>query len=618
MTELKEKLFTEFPSVSTQEWMEKVTADLKGADFDRKLVWKTNEGFNLKPMYRAEDIKDFASTQSLPGEFPYVRGTKTTNDWKVRQNLNITDATEGNAIIHTLLNKGVNSFGIHLKKDLISDANIELLFAKIDFTQTVFSFSTCQKAITSLTAILLQFFKSHQINPATVDVTICADPVGHLLRKGRQFPNAITVLKELIEMTAEYPNIRVININSLLLNNAGSYITQELGFALAWGQDLIRLLIEAGLTIDQIATKVFFHMGIGSNYFMELAKFRAARMLWAYIVDAYKPAHGESAKMVVNAETSRFNMSIFDANVNMLRTQTEAMSAALAGVDSIVVTPYDACYKNSDEFSERIARNQQLLLKEESHLDKSVDPAAGSYYIEHLTHSIAEQAWALFLAVEGEGGFIELAACGEIQHQINTSAQLRMKAVSSRREVLLGTNQFPNFNELANSKIEEAHKCQCGCNHSTESDITKLNKDRLASQFEALRLQTELASNRPKVFMLTIGNLAMRLARAQFSSNFFACAGYEIIDNLGFETIEQGLKAAQDNAADIVVLCSSDDEYVTLALEAHAALPSTMELVIAGAPACAEELKNNGIKHFVHVKSNVLETLQMFNEKLLK
>lgn len=618
MTELKEKLFTEFPSVSTQEWMEKVTADLKGADFDRKLVWKTNEGFNLKPMYRSEDIKDLASTQSLPGEFPYVRGTKTTNDWKVRQNLNITDATEGNAKILTLLTKGVNSFGIHLKKDLISAENIELLFANIDFTQAAFSFTTCQKATTKFTELLVQFFKSHQINPTTVEVTICADPIGLMLRKGRQMPDAAAMLKELVELTAEYPNFRVININSLLLNNAGAYITQELGFALAWGQDLIRVLIEAGLTIDQIASNVFFHMGIGSNYFMELAKFRAARMLWAFIVDAYNPTQGESAKMLVNAETSRFNMSVYDANVNMLRTQTEAMSAALAGVDSIVVTPYDACYKGSDEFSERIARNQQLLLKEESHLDKAVDPAAGSYYIEHLTHSIAEQAWALFLAVESEGGFIELVATGEIQQQVNASAQLRMKAAASRKEILLGTNQFPNFNELASNKIEEAHKCQCGCNHNTESDIEKLNTDRLASQFEALRLQTEHASNRPKVFMLTIGNLAMRLARAQFSSNFFACAGYEIIDNLGFETVEQGLRAAQEKEADIVVLCSSDDEYATLALEAHAALPSSMELVIAGAPACAEELRNNGIKHFVHVKTNVLETLQMFNEKLLK
>lgn len=322
--------------------------------------------------------------------------------------------------------------------------------------------------------------------------------------------------------------------------------------------------------------------------------------------------------MAVHASTSRFNQTIYDAYVNLLRSQTECMSAALAGVDSITVTPFDVPYKRPDEFSERIARNQQFLLKEESHLDKVVDPAGGSYYVETLTVSIAAQAWKLFLDVEEKGGFRACVENGEIQKAIREASEKRHTDVARRKEILLGTNQYPNINEMAAGKIEETG-CKCGCkHHAEEAGGEGLPTERAASDFEALRLATEAASNRPKVFMLTIGNLAMRLARAQFSTNFFGCAGYEIIDNLGFETVQQGIDAAMEKGADIVVLCSSDDEYATLAPEAFKYLDGRAEFVVAGAPACMEELKAAGIEHYVHVRCNVLDTLRGFNQRLLK
>lgn len=237
------------------------------------------------------------------------------------------------------------------------------------------------------------------------------------------------------------------------------------------------------------------------------------------------------------------------------------MSAALAGVDSITVQPFDKQYKQPDEFSKHLARNQQLLLMEESHLNKVIDPAGGSYYVETLTVSLAEQAWKVFIDTEDKGGFKAMIEAGEVQKAVNATAEKRHLDVARRKEQLLGTNQFPNFNELAAGKIEEnAGKCGCGC----EDGENALNRRRAASDFEELRLATERSGKRPKVFMLTIGNLAMRLARSQFSSNFFACAGYEIIDNLGFDTVEQGVDAALAKGAQVVVLCSSDDEYETL------------------------------------------------------
>ena len=361
-----------------------------------------------------------------------------------------------------------------------------------------------------------------------------------------------------------------------------------------------------------------FNFGISSNYFMEIAKFRAARMLWATIVKQYEPKCDCACKMTAHAETSTFNMTLFDAHVNMLRTQTEAMSAAIAGVDSITVCPFDKTYETPDEFAERIARNQQLLLKEECHLDKTVDPAAGSYYIETLTASIAKQAWELFLAVENAGGFLAEAKAGNIQRAVNKSGDARREAVSKRHEILLGTNQYPNFTETAGTKRPVAKTCCCGGHSECEAQYEKLDQSRQASAFEALRLETEESGRRPKAFMLTIGNLAMRQARAQFSCNFLACAGYEVIDNLGFATVEEGVEAAMAAKADIVVLCSSDDEYAEYAVPAFKAVDGRAMFIVAGAPACMDELKAAGIENFIHVRCNVLETLKEYNAKLLK
>ncbi len=247
-----------------------------------------------------------------------------------------------------------------------------------------------------------------------------------------------------------------------------------------------------------------------------------------------------------------------------------------------------------------------------------VDPAAGSYFIENLTVSIAKQAWGLFLQVEDEGGMLEAVKAGKVQAAVNASNKARHDAVSKRREVLLGTNQYPNFNEKAGEKMPVEASC-CGEGHAAcERSIATLDFSRAASRFEELRLQTEHSGKRPKAFMLTIGNLAMRQARAQFSCNFLACAGYEVIDNLGFSTVEEGVEAAVKASADIVVICSSDDEYAQYAIPAFKTLNGRAMFIVAGAPACMEDLKAAGIENFIHVRVNVLDTLRAYNAQLIK
>ena len=618
MAEKKEKLFDQFPPVTTEEWRAKVEADLKGAPFDKKLVWRTNEGFNLQPMYRAEDIADLKTTDSLPGEFPYVRGTRCDNDWLTRQDIIADTPAEANRIALDVLGKGVTSLGFKVTD--ATEAEVAQLLEGIDTAKVEINFTCCPRKALELTIALGLYLKGKG-TAEQFKGSIDFNPFRKPLKHGKPFPADVAKLaKQIIEAAESMPGLRVLAVDSVMLSNAGAYIYQELGYALAWGAEWLTSLTNEGMEIDQVAKRVKFNMGVSSNYFMELAKFRAARMLWALIVKQYEPKCLCSCKMAVHATTSTFNQTIYDAHVNLLRSQTEAMSAALAGVDSITVTPFDTPYKTPDEFSERIARNQQHLLKEESHLDKVVDPAGGSYYVEHLTAAIAEQAWKLFLDVEEQGGWAAAVNAGKVQEAISESSAKRHTDVARRKEILLGTNQYPNINEMAAEKIVKTG-CSCGCADKADTcevpGTAVLPTTRAASDFEALRLATEAAAKRPKVFMLTIGNLAMRLARAQFSTNFFGCAGYEIIDNLGFNTVEEGVDAALAKGADVVVLCSSDDEYAELAPKAFAYLNGRAEFVVAGAPACSEELKAVGIKDFVHVRCNVLDTLRDFNARLL-
>lgn len=610
----KEKLFSEFQAPTTQEWLDKIQVDLKGADFNKRLVWRTNEGFNVQPFYRREDLKNLKAVDSLPGEFPYIRGNKKDNNlWFVRQNIDASDLKQAHDKALDILMKGIDSLGFKIPSDLVTKENIEALLDGIEPQYVELNFKTCPKKVVELAHILTDIYKSKGADLSKCVGSIEFDPIAKILKAGKPCGDKIAIASKLIEALAELPNYRCITVDSLLLNNAGAYIYQELGYALAWGNEYLQQITDAGVPADEVAKRIKFNMGISVNYFMEIAKFRAARLLWSQIVSQYTK-NEEVAKMHVCATTSTYNQTVFDSYVNLLRSQTETMSAALSNVESIVVTPFDQTYEKPTDFSERIARNQQLLLKEEAHFDKIVDVAGGSYYVEHLTDAIAKQAWKLFLDVETEGGFLKEANEGKIQDTINETNKNRHANAAKRKEFMLGTNQFPNFNEKSEGKHPlEPLACKCD---KGESTISKLNSERLASEFEALRLATESATKQPVAFMLTIGNLAMRQARAQFSCNFLAAAGYKVIDNLGFATVEEGVEAAVKAGADIVVLCSSDDEYAEYAIPAYKALNGRAIYIVAGAPACMEDLKAAGIENFIHVRSNQLETLREFNAKL--
>lgn len=616
-----EKLFTDFPAISTEKWMDKITADLKGADFERKLVWNSPEGISVRPFYRAEDLKEVSYLDSMPNEFPYVRGTKTdNNDWYVRQDIVVDNVKAANVKALEVLEKGVTSLGFvfsdrydfqmedmaTLLKDIVLDA------VEINFVNTA---ANSHKMLVAFE----DYIKQQGVNAAEVYGSFDYDPFSLLLLKGHYCKDEqrdFEVAAQLVEAVQSLPHVQVLSANGLNLRNAAANTVEELAFVLAAGAEYITRLTEMGYEAAQIAPHIRFNLGVGANYFMEIAKLRAARSLWAQVVKAYG-ATDEASKMHIHSANSVFNKCVYDAHANMLRTTTETLSAIVGGTDSFTVLPYNACYEKADAFSERIARNQQLLLKEEAFLDKIADPAAGSYYVEHLTSELMQKSWALFLQVDEHGSYSQAIAKGFVQAIVEKAAEERRHAAATRRDIYLGTNQYPNFTEAMDKELSpEALKPFD--QRSNNASFATIKQFRAAQAFENLRYATDNYSKnnkRPLAFMLTIGNLAMRKARAQFACNFFACAGFDVKDNNGFASVEDGLTAAREAQADIVVLCSSDDEYAEHGPVLAEKAADTIAVVAGYPKAIMDDLKAKGLR-FVHVKSNLLQELSDYQQAL--
>ena len=608
-----EKLFTEFPPVPTEKWEEVITADLKGADYERKLVWKTGEGFNVRPYYRAENLEGIKFLGSQAGEFPYVRGTHAHNRWRVHQTVSVVCPKEANAEALKILNAGVDSLGFCIASADFSAADLDMLLKDICIPAVEITF--CGEKMANVAELVLAKVEKEGIAKEDVRIAFCIDPLVKGLSSKGDFcsPNGekcIARIVELIHKTKEYKHVRIVTVAGQTFGNSGSTIVEELAFTLSAGHDYLVRLTDAGLDVDAAARKLRFSFSVSSNYFMEIAKFRAARMLWANIVKGYGPAKNCACKMQIHAETSRWNQTVYDPYVNMLRGTTEAMSATIAGVHSLEVMPFDASFENPTEFSKRIARNVELLLKNESHFDQVVDPAGGSYYVENLTQSIAAEAWKLFLEIEEKGGYTEAYKAGLIVERIKASAAAKDKNIATRRQTLLGANQYPNFTEVAGKEIT----AESVTRKQAEGNV--LVPYRGAMAFEEMRLQVDRSGKEPKAFMLTCGNLGMARASSQFSCNFFACAGIKVIDNTYFKSIEEGAKAALESKAQIVVVCASDDDYAEAAPKVKELLGGKAILVVAGAPACAPELEAQGITNFINVKSNVLETLKFYLKEM--
>ena len=613
----KTGLFTEFPAITTSEWEEKIHDDLKGADYEKRLIWQTLEGLKIRPYYRSEDLENIKHVKTLPNEYPFVRGRKIKgNDWVIREDFEDENPVDANKKALKALGKGTQAIGFNARE--ISDqTGLKQLLEGIDISEIAVNFLHSKNYLTLYHHFVSLLQKSAQ-KAVEAKGSLNFDPLGYFLLYGKFYKTADDNYNESIELlqiaSEATPEFRIINVNVQHFHNAGANIVQELAFALAQGNEYLAALTERGISVDELAPRMQFTIAVGSNYFLEIGKLRAVKMLWAKIVEQYKPQSVESMKMNIHAVTSGWNKSIYDPHVNMLRTTTEVMAAAIGGVDSMTVQPFDSTFKKPDEFSSRVARNQQIILKNESYLDKVADAAAGSYYIENITDAIADAAWKLFVELEKMGGFVKAVESGFIKSEIDKTCQKRDMDIAMRKQVFVGVNQYPNLQERMLGKLEPTAKL---------SDLGGLRPYRGVQAFEALRMSVENHESKgfsiPKVYLFTYGNLAMRKARATFATNFFGCAGYQVQEAPAVKGLEEGIQKALDSKAEIIVFCSSDEEYTEMIPAAKAIkdkAPDT-QLVVAGNPKeIIDRLNEAGVGHYIHMRTNALDSLQRFNDLL--
>jgi len=618
----EDALFTEFPPVPTSDWENKIHADLKGADYTKKLIWNTEEGFSVKPYYRAEDLNGLEYINRLKEQNPYLFNTGRPGAWMVRQDIHTADISLANHCALEATGRGADAIGFNVA-EVSTHKQMKALLNGIDFEKTAVYFITSKSY--PLTLELFIYEINHRgLSGESIRGGINFDPISYLLLNGDfyiTFNNNLEEAEYLLNTVRKrLPLFRAIAVNGHYFQDSGSSLVQELAFSLAAGNEYYSALTEKGFSADILGPRMLFHFACGPNYFMEIAKLRAARLLWARIAEQYNPGKSESLQMFIHSSTSIWNKTVYDPYVNMLRTTTEGMSAAIGFTDSLSILPFDLAFKAPDDFSNRIARNQQLIFREEASLDKTQDPSSGSYYLENLTDSIADNAWKLFLEVEEMGGMIEAVKSGFIQDEVEKKFRQKKEELAQRKRILIGTNQFPELQELMLDRLEVTDGSPVG----PGSPYKKLVPARISVSFESLRFATEAyvlkGNKRPGVFLLPFGNLAMQRARASFATNFFGCAGYEIFDNPCFEDPDNSLTAIREKRAEIVVFCSSDEEYAALIPKVVPALKKAIPeliIVVAGYPKDqVEAFTIMGVDEFIHIRSNLPESLGKFNRRI--
>lgn len=592
MNSKNKQLFSEFPPVSTEQWMERVTADLKGADFDKKLVWKNLSGIKINPCYNAEDT------------ITQLKNTGENSQSLVNyRNIVVSNAESGNKLAIKAVEEGMNGIIFQLKENV----SVITLLNGLDLNSTTVAFEIVAEAV-AFTKDLVAFAKDSDLK-GYINTGI----ISNYTTTGTFDTSQVEVAAELVKLTADFPNFKAITISGTEYLDSGANQVQEIAYTLNSLVFLIEKLSEKGVEVQTIFNNLNFKLAIGLEYFVEIGKFRAFNNLLAEVAAKYGVVDFSNT---LTAKTSIWSKSVTDAETNMLRATTEAMSAILGNVDGILVDAYDKEFKNSSDFSSRIAGNITTILREESYFGKVANPVDGSYYIEEVSTKIAEKALELFKAIEADGGFYTAFENETIQQQIAEIRLQKLKLISQRRTPMVGINKYPNLMEkvAANLLSEGA------------TDNSKVLTPRRASlEIEALRRVTEelVAETkiRPIVQLASYGNLTMRKARAAFAYDFIGVSGFDVHQEESFESAEVAATESANSDAHVVVICSSDQDYDETAvafIKAFRALNSNKVLLLAGAPENINELTEAGLDGVVNMRSDVLVTLTAIQNKVQK
>lgn len=699
-----DRLLADFPPVSYGDWRRLVEAELKGASFDRRMFSSTYEGIQLHPIYRAEDIADLPHLNSFPGFPPFVRGATASGcagqPWAISQEITCSSAAEFNLAARNSIDRGLTALNIVLDKATrngydpdwgqaqevgsggLSIATLNDLDCALDGIDlaNIWLYIRSGASAMPFAALLTALARKRKKAPAALRGCIEMDPIGVLAHEGRlpqSLNGAYDEMATLLGWAAEAaPQLQTICVHSRSWHEAGGHAVQELAFTLGTAVEYLRQMDNRGLPAQTVAPRIRFAITVGTDFFMEIAKLRALRMLWSQAVAA-AGGNAEAQKLTLHVRTSHWNKSMLDPHTNMLRATVEALAGALGGCDSMQIGAFDEVIRQPDDFSQRVARNCQFILQKECELNRVIDPAGGSWYAEMLTSELAQRAWTLFQEIEKLGGMEEALRAGYPQNAVAATAKEKIKAVNRRRDTIVGVNQYANpketplecpapdaeafykrrvlqvsehrtnledsADELILQKLAQVIDAKTpqrfdSCvdaaaagatlgeiarairiTDSPCSPITPVRLTRAAAGFERLRHAIQKAE-RPSVFLCNMGSLRDYKARADFSRGFFAVGGYDVISPEGFKTPEDAAKAFGQSKARIAVICSTDEKYPALVAPLVQSLRSQRDdaiVVLAGWPeAQVEALKKAGVDEFIHIRADALELLTGLHHRL--
>ncbi len=661
-----------FPPVTKSEWIAKVEADLKGASF-ASLRSTTPGGLTLEPLYTAECARGLAAS-GLPGVFPYLRGASPFGGWLIRQEYDDPRPDVCGEMIRQDLERGVEALWVrmgprHGCRVLTIDGLDEFL-GPVDLETTSIWMDGASDTL-AVASGLLAVAKRREVPYAALNGGFAMDPIGLLAADGAIYGGLRARFAELRDLgswcSSNAPGLRATNVSSDPYAEGGASTVQELACTIATGLEYLRQLTEGGMSVDAAASQIGFSYAISSDFFTEVAKLRAARWLWAKVVVA---AGGEpsAASMQIHCRTSRFTKTQRDPWVNMLRVTAECTAAVLGGAQSVATLPFDCEIGPADELARRVARNTQVVLREESHLGEVADPAGGSWFVERLTDDLARAAWDELRSIEAAGGLVAALGSGKLLDGVGKVADEREKRLGKRKTPVVGVSEFPNLREdsvgrapvtaddiqgLIKASVDSldvgAHQDRLLAIVRTANDaergpgaltdacvaattggadmysvatvlqhgqpdlhVEPILRWREAEVWEQLRARSDGHPTRPTAFFANLGSVPSHRARSVWAQNLVAAAGVDAVTTEGFDDMGALAAAWKDSSASLAVICGSDEDYEEMLAPAVDALKQAgcPLLLIAGRPGERETLlRERGVSDFVFVGADVLHVM---------
>ncbi len=645
-----------FPPVDRDEWRAAVEAELKGVPLDKKLVTHTLEEIDIQPLYIAEDWPAHGDPSGFPGFLPLTRGSRvlghTATGWDIHQENLLPDPTEANRAILEDLKHGVTS--IHLPLDAAGCAGLDadareaaeqcgrdgvLVYSLGDLDRVLGGVRLdiapvaidAGAAFLPAAALLAELLRQRQHDPAGVRCAFNADPLGALMREGELCVPLDVALAQMADLAAwtaaRYPQATAVQVSTSAYHHAGATSTQDLAFAMATATEYLRAMTDAGLDIDTAARQIVFATSIGCQFFRAIARLRASRKMWAKVITACGGSQAAARSTRMRVRTSRRVLTSRDPWVNLLRNTVCCFAGAVGGADSITTSPFDAAIGLSDEFSRHLARNTQIILQKESHLDLVADPAGGSWFLECLTDQLAERAWVLFQAIEERGGMVRAATDGWVAEQIRGAQASRERDLATRKQIVTGVSEHPDVDEKrlerrkpdpmrlraeASARLvawRRDHPCKpalaalarvaaqasrtpgalteaavkaaesgatlgqmsaalASARGAEPARIEPMAIHPYAAAYEALRDASDehvvRTGIRPRVFLTNMGRTAEFIARSTYALNFFEAGGFQVLNNDGFTDSDAAAAAFVQSGAKVAVICSTDKKYETV------------------------------------------------------